>query len=208
MNEIGINVFENFVPTHGLDLHGWLEDPQMFYELIGQVKPKIIIEVGTWKGKSAIQMADVIKYNNLDCKIYCVDTWLGALEFWDWQKNTPERDLQLKNGYPQIYYQFLSNVVHSNHQDIIIPVPLTSNLAAKLLSRKNIKADLIYIDASHETEDVYDDMKNYIPLLNQNGIIFGDDYHWESVKNGVNLYAKDYSCEIEINRNVYWIMKK
>ena len=210
MNNIGTDVYDSFVPTHPLDLQGWVGNQTIFEKLIDQQKPNVIIEVGTWKGKSAIMMANVVKRLNLNCKIYCVDTWLGAIEFWDWLSHTPERNLHLKHGYPQVYYQFLSNVVHTNNQDVIIPVPLPSNLGCKLLKRKNIQSQLIYIDASHETDDVYDDMKHYYELLSPGGIMFGDDYSWESVRNGVNKFVSDrnYQSQLSNDGHLNWILKK
>ena len=210
MNNIGTDVYDSFVPTHPLDLQGWVGNQTIFEKLIDQQKPNVIIEVGTWKGKSSIMMANVVKRLNLNCKIYCVDTWLGAIEFWDWLSHTPERNLHLKHGYPQVYYQFLSNVVHTNNQDVIIPVPLPSNLGCKLLKRKNIQSQLIYIDASHETDDVYDDMKHYYELLSPGGIMFGDDYSWESVRNGVNKFVSDrnYQSQLSNDGHLNWILKK
>ena len=210
MNNIGTDVYDSFVPTHPLDLQGWVGNQTIFEKLIDQQKPSVIIEVGTWKGKSAIMMANVVKRLNLNCKIYCVDTWLGAIEFWDWLSHTPERNLHLKHGYPQVYYQFLSNVVHTNNQDVIIPVPLPSNLGCKLLKRKNIQSQLIYIDASHETDDVYDDMKHYYELLSPGGIMFGDDYSWESVRNGVSKFVSDHNYQSQLSNDGHlnWILKK
>jgi hypothetical protein len=126
---------------------------------------------------------------------------LGSVEFWNEFADTPERDLMLKNGYPQIYYQFLSNVVHNNLQDVIIPIPNTSANAAKILAYNNVKADLIYIDGSHEYEDVKDDIKNYLPLLNKEGIMFGDDYGWAGVHKAVN---EDFMGINIIDKN-YWV---
>src|SRR6185295_14421751 len=62
-----------------LDLHGWGSESPAFRELILRVKPRLIVEVGTWKGASAIHMADIVAETKLDAQILCVDTWLGAL---------------------------------------------------------------------------------------------------------------------------------
>jgi len=206
MNEIGKNVYDN-LSIMPFDLQGWGGNNPIFEKLITRIKPSSIIEVGTWKGQSAINMANIVKAQGLNCKIYCVDTWLGSLEFWDWLNHTPERDLLLKNGYPQVYYQFLSNVVHCNHQDIIVPVPLPSNLAAKLLKKMEVTADLIYIDASHEEDDVYADICSYKNLLSENGVLFGDDYGWYSVKCAVDRYQQQTNCGIEI-LDTQWMLTK
>jgi len=208
MNEIDKSIYDNLelLPE---DLQGWNGDSKVFKNLIDNINPKVIIEVGTWKGLSAITMAEHIKHTNKSTKIYCVDTWLGAVEFWSSHKSTPERDLLLKNGYPNIYYQFLSNVVHRKVEDIIIPFPNTSHIGYLYFKHQNIRADMIYIDASHEEFDVYYDIKRYMNILNINGVIFGDDYkHWEGVKKAVDKYAYENDLDVELLENNFWVLKK
>lgn len=207
MNIIDDKIYEN-LKLLPYDCQGWHGNHSIFQELIAKTNPKVIIEVGTWKGQSAINMGKIVKKMELDCKIYCVDTWLGAVEFWGAYKHTPERNLNLKNGYPQVYYQFLSNVVHENLQDLIIPFPNTSSIAYTHFKNNNIKADLIYIDGSHQEEDVYTDIKNYIKLLNQGGIIFGDDWKGganNGVKAAVNRFIEENNLNLKITKdNIFW----
>lgn len=207
MNYIDKSIYDN-VELMSADITGWHSDSIVFHNLIDEIKPKTIIEVGTWKGASAIHMANHIKYRGYDTKIICVDTWLGALEFWDRLKDTSERNLLLKNGYPQIYYQFLSNVLHSQTQDIILPFPNTSNIAYYYFNNKQIKSEMIYIDASHEEEDVYQDVSNYYNLLETNGIIFGDDYDWQGVRQAINRFSNEKNVKVDILENIYWTIKK
>jgi hypothetical protein len=203
MNKIDHTIYHN-LDLLPYDCQGWNGDSQIFSKLISELKPKLIIEVGSWKGQSAITMAKKIRELQLNCKIFCVDTWLGALEFWDHLRETPERNLLQKNGYPQVYYQFLSNVVHENMQDIIVPFPNTSSIASRYFKNQKITADLIYIDASHDEEDVYLDIQNYIGLLSPNGIIFGDDYaSWISVKKAVDKFCKENNKRLETS-GVHW----
>ena len=119
---------------------------------------KFIIEVGSWKGASAVTMADALKAEGLDGRILCVDTWLGALEFWSDQSDPQRfRALECKHGFPSVYYRFLANICHRGHQQRIVPFPLPSTAAALWLMRTDLRADLIYLDGSHEEEDVYQD---------------------------------------------------
>jgi predicted O-methyltransferase YrrM len=186
------------------DVGGWNSDSPVFEDLIVKYKPKVIVEVGTWKGASAINMANIIKKHGMSTRIFCIDTWLGALEFWTNLSNTEERNLMLKNGYPQIYYQFLSNVVHANVKDVITPIPLPSDIAHSVLKYHNIKADVIYIDASHEYEDVLRDIGNYKNILNDKGVMFGDDFNdgWPGVKRAVH---ESFDQSYSVAYNNFWI---
>jgi len=196
----------NYEPEYALDLQGWNSNHFIFEKLIIEYKPNIIAEVGSWKGASAIHMANICKKNNLNSKIYCIDTWLGGF---DHILNNFD-DLKIKNGYPQLYYQFLSNVFITNNQDLIIPVPNTSYIGYIYLKYNNIKPNLIYIDGSHEYEDVVNDIKNYYDLLADGGVIFGDDFHdciWPDVKRGVVDFCRNKNINFKIEDGK-WIINK
>jgi hypothetical protein len=179
----GTDVYEGFdFARFPCDLQGWGGDSPAFAELINEVRPSLVIEVGTWKGASAVSMADAAAREGLSTKIVCVDTWLGALE--------------CRQGYPQVYYRFLANICHRGHQQRIVPFPMDSASAALWFMSHGIKAGLIYIDASHEEEAVYQDLVDYRQLLAPGGKMFGDDWDWASVRAAVIAFAKDYKLSV------------
>lgn len=176
------------------DDQGWGGNHPIFRELIKLTRPKLIVEIGTWKGRSAMHMAECLEAEGLtDSRIICIDTWLGAEEFIDKPDDDPKRGLMRRMGYPQIYYQFLSNVDYRALGKYIVPLPQPSSIGLRYLRNKGLKADLIYIDGSHEYEDVRDDLDKSNYLLNRGGIVFGDDYceYWQGVVNAVEDWAED-----------------
>ena len=206
------NPYEGFDATkHPYDLQGWTDALTIFEPLINSLEPNLIIEVGSWKGQSAIRMAKHLESKGSPGKVLCVDTWLGGLEHWK-KKGSVKKPwfeyLKLQNGYPSIYYQFLSNVVHSGMQDRIIPLPQTSLIAARLLKHYNIKSKMIFIDASHDTHDVVQDLTHYFPLLERGGVIFGDDYTWPSVEMAVKHFCKSNSLEFVVEGVVWKIVRR
>jgi methyltransferase family protein len=190
------------------DWGGWHGLHDIFGELIARQRPRHIIEVGTWKGQSAITMGRLVKELGLDCKITCVDTWLGSLEFWA-EHNDAEHDLMQSHGYPLVYFQFLSNVVRARLTDVILPFPATSLTAARFFKLRDLSADLIYIDASHEEEDVAADLDAYLPLVKPGGILFGDDYGiWPGVTRAVDRFAAENQLTLEIAHRMFWMFKR
>src|ERR1019366_3995841 len=101
------DIDDDFVPMPE-SITGWGGSDPLFEIFIRQIKPKVIIEVGIWKGQSAITMAEACRTHRLDCVIICVDTWLGSEE----HILKCRKELRPANGFPMLYYQFLSNVVH------------------------------------------------------------------------------------------------
>ena len=179
------------------DLQGWGSQSVAFDELLTRLKPARIIEVGTWKGGSAIHMAKVAHKLGICPEIICVDTWLGAVEFWTDQKD-PDRYLALKcrNGYPTVYYQFVANVIHQECEDLITPFPQTATIAALWFRRYGVQAGLIYIDGSHEEDDVYADLVSYWDLVLPGGILAGDDWAWDGVRLAASRFAKEQGLKI------------
>ena len=194
----GTDVYEGFeFGAFSCDLQGWGGDSPAFGELIKAVRPALVIEVGTWKGASAVSMADAAASEGLSTTIVCVDTWLGALEFRTDQADAERfRALECRHGYPQVYYRFLANVCHRGHQQRIVPFPMDSASAALWFMSHGVKAGLIYIDASHEEEAVYQDLVDYHQLLAPGGRIFGDDWDWAGVRAAVTNFAKSYGLTI------------
>jgi SAM-dependent methyltransferase len=204
-----VSPYQNFPLTeYPADLHGWGSQSEAFDQLIARLKPTRIIEVGTWKGGSAIHMAKVSKKLGLSPQIICVDTWLGAVEFWTDQAD-PERYLSLKcrNGYPTVYYQFVANVLHEGCQDLIVPFPQTSTIAALWFRRYGLTAPLIYIDGSHEEDDVYADLVSYWDLVEPGGILVGDDWGWDGVRISATRFAKEQGREVKHLADKWYLEK-
>lgn len=139
----------------------------------------IFLQVGVWKGRSTVMFAQWLKEQKGGV-IIAVDTFLGALEFWNRRftrgQFDRERNLFFRHGYPMVYYVFLSNVIHMNVSDYVIPFPVPSRLAASFLEEKNFEADLVHIDAAHEYEDCLEDIKLWWKLVRPGGgVLMGDD---------------------------------
>lgn len=189
------SVYDHFVfdPSQ-VDIQGWGSWHPLFDYCIKMIKPKLIIEVGTWKGASAITMAKSIKKYNMDCEIVCVDTWLGNWEHWIRPKFISDAEsslfdewynsLKIKNGYPTFYNTFLNNVISQNLQKYITPLPVPSFTGSiilkKILQDSKLKAGIIYIDGDHEYETVLADMQSYWDLLDDNGVMILDDFNLQN----------------------------
>jgi len=65
-----------------------------------------------------------------------------------------------------------------------VPMRMTSLEAAA--ECENNSFDFVYIDASHEYEDVKADIKAWLPKVKKGGIIAGDDYNSRQVSRAVH----------------------
>lgn len=190
-------------------VHGWNSGEELFGELIAEIRPALTIEVGTWLGASALHMANLNKQHATEGVILCVDTWLGSLEFWT-RRDDPERyqALRCEFGYPTVYRQFIANVIHAGMQDVIIPFPNTSEIAAAWVKDAGFKADLIYLDASHNYRAVVNDMRDWWKNLRPGGVLFGDDLAaWPGVRMAFDHFSTVVKCSTSTSGNK-WVMRK
>ncbi len=149
------------------DDQGWFGNAEYLGRQMSIIHPRVIIEVGSWLGCSTRFMAALLPEGG---KLYAVDTWKGS----------SAEPLHLQDPrMPHLYQLFLSNVKHAGLTNKIIPIRMDSIEASKAL---NVKADLIYIDASHETASVLADIVAWYPHLRPGGIFCGDDWIWDSVR--------------------------
>lgn len=205
-------------PYAGFDASAWPYDPQgwngnhpLFARLVAEVDPGLCIEVGSWKGQSAIHLAGEMAARRGDAQLVCVDTWLGSFDWWLDPSRSPRTDMGLQHGYPTLYYQFLANIVHAGLQDVVVPFPATSTIAARLLIARGIQADLVYIDASHEENDVYMDIVYYWHTLRPGGVMFGDDYrveYYPGVVRAVEAFARERGLQHEVIDGQFWLLRK
>jgi len=114
------------------------------------------------------------------------------------------------NGWPTMFYQFLANVIHTGHKDCIIPVPMDSMSNYRVMKANNVKVPLIYIDAGHFYESVYADIKHYWEVLDEGGVMLGDDYEWGDVAQAVKDFFGDNFTTIKGNEmhHEHWIARK
>ena len=197
--------------AHPYDPSGWNGDAPLFGRLVAEVRPRLAFEVGTWKGQSAINTARHLQRLGNGAQLVCIDTWLGSYDMWGRTDDVTFADLQLVNGYPTVYRQFLANVVHARLQAVIIPLPLPSLIAARLLMYRRARADLIYIDASHEENDVYADIVYFWQTLRPGGVMFGDDYRVEAypgVVAAVKAFCAENALDHEVVGGQHWVIRK
>jgi len=153
------NELSEILPFNG---HGWYVNEQWLSKLIRKNNVKTVIEVGSWLGCSTRHIASILPDDGL---VYAVDTWEGSVEY------------AVNNNFsgmlPTLYQQFLNNVVHAKLIHKIIPIKKHSLDAANILFAGQVKADLVYIDAAHDTESVYRDLVTYFPFVANKG-----DFMW------------------------------
>jgi predicted O-methyltransferase YrrM len=211
-DDLVAKIWDGNDPFHGAPFLPWdgLGYPTSQHRYLGEaiesVRPRIIIEVGVWKGVSTMVMARRAQELDIDCAVIAVDTWLGSAEHMT-GVNT-KIGLPRLYGYPQVYFTFLSNCRHYEVQDRVVPLPLDSVNACEVLKHHSIVADVIHIDAGHDYRSVKIDLETWWPMLRPGGLLIGDDYYlgdtpWPGVRQafdeffGVTVEQEAGKCRVQ-----------
>jgi hypothetical protein len=175
--------------------------------LFTNVEPIYIVECGSMLGGSAIMMAKTLKNNNKSSEIICIDPFTGDVNMWDWEKNGGTGNggwkfLRLENGIPTIYKRFLANCKYSGFEDKILPINATTSVGIKLLQRLFNQGRItslpnyIYLDSAHEEHETFIELSLCWNCLINNGILFGDDWNWDAVRNDVIKFSDNIKDKI------------
>jgi predicted O-methyltransferase YrrM len=174
--------------------HTLYRNDVMIMHLVKEYDVSVIVELGSWLGASTRHFAMVLPPEGM---VYAVDHWLGSAEH------------QIRDYKPLLsvlYQQFLSNTIHAGLTDKIIPIKMPTTEAALWFKTLRIRPDLIYVDASHDEENVYRDLSDWYPLIKGHGVICGDDWDWKGVEKAVTRFAKQNNLQIE-NYGIGWALR-
>ena len=177
------------------DLQGWNSQHPYLSDAIAALRPSMIVEIGVWKGGSTVFMANELKKHGMSSAVIAVDTWLGSSEHWLGESNAK---LNFFNGRPDLYYKFLSNVVHAQLTDYVVPLPLDSLNAAQVIKSLRLNPQMIHLDGGHDYDSVLADLRAWWPTLAPGGIFIGDDYYINGAWPGVRGAFDDFFSALDL----------
>lgn len=141
------------------DRQGWNSNHELLARTVREARPRLVVEIGVWKGASTITLAKAMREIGHDGAVLAVDTWLGSFEHWLKPNIFP--DLKHVHGYPQLYYTFLSNVAGEGIEAWVVPLPIDSAGAHGILLHHAVRPDCIHIDAGHDYDSVTADLARW-----------------------------------------------
>ena len=168
----------------------WVTDDELRWLGNQSRKSKVVIECGSWFGKSSTVIADNLP---LDGVLYCIDTWLGSAAERE-TNHAQARDMDGDFAFNEFARIFGRHVETWK----VKPIRMHGCHAAKLLKEMGVQADFIFINAGHLQHEVEDDCRSFLPLLKKGGVISGHDYgrpQWPDVTNAVhNVFGGNVAC--------------
>lgn len=131
-----------------------------------------ILEVGSWAGGSTLTWGLALKEAGIDGRITCVDPWQPYFDT-DINRDLHYREMNNAAETGLIYRLFLHNIRAAGLADIVKPVRGKS--AEILPTLPEASFSIIFLDGSHQYDQVSADIRSAMRLVRPGGILCGDD---------------------------------
>ena len=146
---------------------GWLtpKEGRLLFSLAQRCTGRgVIVEIGSWKGKSTIWLASGSR-GGAGVPVYAIDP------------HTAESDNLASQSAVPTFAEFTDNIRRAGIADLVVPLVTTSAEAARDFDRP---VELLFVDGAHDYTSVAQDFDLWFPKLVDGGAIaFHDTVAWE-----------------------------
>lgn len=171
------------------NIDGWFDFEQIYNHAIDTAHENdILIETGTWFGKSAAYLGVEAVNRKKKLRIFTIDV---NHEYRDIQNGMVDRNEKIK-----VNLRRLQNVTYLNEDSIE---------ASKKFDDGS--CFMVFLDALHTYEFLHDELRAWFPKVAKGGIFAGHDIiSFESVQRAVNEFCREKGLQYEIINNS-WMIK-
>ncbi|MGA3037868.1 MAG: class I SAM-dependent methyltransferase [Vulcanimicrobiaceae bacterium] len=153
-----------------------------------------IVEIGSYKGRSTIALGMAL-----------VERQAGTLIAIDPHAPTGKRSYMLEHGDADTYAEYEANLARSDVAAFVTSMRTTSTEARKTYDTRPI--DMLFVDGSHDYEDVLADIDAWTPLLSENAVVaFNDPYARgvnRALRERINLGTRRLTSFRHINNTLF-----
>lgn len=142
-----------------MNTFAWIGHVNFGYDLVANIKPKVIVELGTHWGVSFFSFCQAAKDHSPSSQIYAVDTWKGEAHAGTYGENVIKTVRKIKEKYFDAQ-----------------PIKLVRKTFDEALADfEDESIDLIHIDGLHTYEAVKHDFEAWLPKLKRDGMVLFHD---------------------------------
>jgi O-antigen biosynthesis protein len=164
------------LPHRAGPLSAWKEHIPFGMVLVDLVRPRVIVELGTYSGESYCAFCQAVRELRLATRCYAIDTWKGDPHAGFYGPETLD---ELREHHDALYGGF-SRLIQSTFDDALAHFDHGS-------------IDLLHLDGHHTYEAVRHDVESWLPKLSARAVIilhdtnvrerdFGVWRFWQEVK--------------------------
>ena len=182
------NPWPGEIPDFPVTSWGWGIDGEKLLLSRLPADARCILEIGTLLGASTRFFADA----RPDATVICIDPWNDSKDR-PLLRYQPELTPYLNDRPDGLYNVFLASTW--DYRERVIPLRGYSPERLRDVYDAGLKPDFVYVDGSHEYEDVLVDLTT-CHLLFEEAVLCGDDWSWASVSRAVDFFARMRGFEI------------
>jgi Methyltransferase domain len=151
---------------HLYGLGAWTDNLYFAYDLVAQLKPRLLVELGTDRGESYFTFCQSLAENKIGTHCFAVDTWLGD---------------EQAGGYDETTWGEVSEHNRAHYENFSSLVRSTFDEALSRFTSESI--DLLHLDGLHTEVAVRHDVAAWLPKIAPGGILLMHD---------VNVRTRDF----------------
>lgn len=136
----------------------WIGHIPFAYELIGRLKPRICVELGTYSGSSFAAFCQAVEASGCGGRCYGIDLWEGDIHM---------------GRFDETLYNEINGYVTATHPATASLVRKDFNEAVSLFEDGSI--DFLHIDGTHTFEAVSNDFNTWLPKLSDRSVVLFHD---------------------------------
>ncbi len=136
----------------------WFWHGEQILGILEAYRPKVCVELGTWKGCSAIAVARLVQ--NWSGRVVCIDVW--------------EQENVMGDFVPVTMAECQRNIDDAGVGESVLLIRARTEIAARYWPPGTV--DYLYVDAGHSFEACTQDLEAWWPNVKVGGLIAGDDY--------------------------------
>lgn len=148
--------YEELYPDYN---SSWSGHKNFAFDLIANVKPRSIIELGTYKGTSFFSFCQAVKELNIASSLYAIDTWQGDPHSGFYKEQIYEKFIIIKEKF---YSELEINIIRERFDEAVHHF-------------KDSSIELLHIDGFHTYDAVKHDFNTWLPKLSPDAIVIFHD---------------------------------
>ena len=172
---------------------------------IKEVKPKNFLEIGVFHGVTSRNVCEMLYFiHGDDFKFTGIDLFSDTGIY----KNEYVPETKFSNPLKTIYYNYIIRLDPYSKKSVLKllkkfkrNVNIIKGDSNEILKESKILYDFVFLDGGHKYETVKRDLNNLTNVLDNNGIIFCDDYNLSyapGVKKAINEFVKIKKLNLRI----------
>jgi GT2 family glycosyltransferase len=167
-----------FAPVNRLAPSTWTGHVPFAMFLTGILKPRVIVELGTYYGTSYCAFCQAVQELKLDARCYAIDTWKGDPQSGFYGDEVLN---DLKSYHDPLYGEF-SRLIQSEFDEAVI------HFSDQII-------DLLHIDGFHTYEEVKKDFAKWLPKMSERGVLLFHDINVRERDFGVWKFWEEIRLE-------------